>query len=165
MISPLSKKTRDRIIYIIEEIKYIPLQYIFEMMLFDLVTFIFILYWPTATLAIECLKCYQDLKLDSSDVLNTARPECSKSYEPGQMCVGTLAMRFEHKNATITFSHLSEEVMILSNGNRIVKNSTKIFFNKDITLHMSQSFCTDSADCVQDINNTYNKSKFDKYKQ
>ena len=135
------------------------------MMLCYLITFVFILYLPTKSLAIQCFTCDQKLQFGSSDVLNTTRPECDKSNGPGEMCVATLDARFDYKNASVSFIHSPEEILILTNANRFTLNLTTILFKKETMLFSAQFFCADSAICAQDMNETYNKSKFNKFKR
>jgi hypothetical protein len=134
------------------------------MMLCYLITFVFILYLPIKSLAIECFTCSQKLQFGSSDVLNTTRPDCNKVNALGELCFASLNARFDYKIASVDFSHVPEELMILSNAIRFTLNSTTIWFKKEAMLYSAQFFCVDSAVCAQDMNETYNRSTFDKYK-
>jgi len=119
---------------------------------------------PTATLAIECLKCDQTLKLNSLEVLNTTMPGCHTTFQSGHLCFSRLSIEFENKNASVTFNHLSEQTLIFSNGHKMTINSITVWFNKNVTTQSYESICTDTATCVEDVNKTYNISKFDEYK-
>ncbi len=102
-------------------------------MFYYFATFVLILYLPVATLAIECLKCDQKLKLNSSDVLNTTRSECQKTTESSDMCMVSLTIDFEKKTATAYFGHVPNEASILSNENKIIIDMITIWFNKNVT--------------------------------
>jgi hypothetical protein len=133
-------------------------------MFYYFATFVLILYLPVATLAIECLQCYQELKLYSSEVLNTTRSECQKTTESGDMCMASLLIDFEKKTATAYFGHLPNSAPILSNENKIIIDSITIWFNKKITSRTIQLFSFDNVAGAEDLNKTYNKSKHVKYK-
>lgn len=137
---------------------------IFAIMFWYLVSSVLIFYLPTTTLAIECLKCNQALKFNSSEMLNTTAPACTKTHKQNHLCTAMLSIEFENKNASVIFDHLSEQELIFSNRYNWTKNSITIWFDKDITTQSFQSVCSNSAICVDDVNKTYNKSKFDKYK-
>jgi len=133
-------------------------------MFYHFATFVLILYLPVAALAIECLQCYQELKFNSSNVLNTTRPECQKKTESGDMCLFFLLIDFENQNATANFGHVPDQTPILSNENKIIIDSITIWFNKNITSRIFQLYSFDSVAGAEDLNKTYNKSKHIKYK-
>jgi hypothetical protein len=119
---------------------------------------------PTATLAIDCLKCDQTLKLNFSEVLNTTVPGCHETVQSDRLCFSRLSIEFKNKTASVTFNQLSEQTLIFSNGHKMTTNSITVWFNKDITTQSYESICSDTSTCVEDVNKTYNISKFDEYK-
>jgi len=127
-------------------------------------TFAPIFYFPAETLAIECLQCYQELKFESSEVFNTTRSECTKKSQVGDMCLASLSIDFGDKTATAYFSHVPDQALLFTNGNKIIIDAMTIWFNKNITTQSFQSFDIDTAAGVEELNKTYNKSKLNKYK-
>ncbi len=133
-------------------------------MLYYLTKFALIFYLPAATLAIQCIQCQQKLDLNSSEVLTTTRSECIKKNELGDMCLATLSIDFESKTAVANLSHLPDQALIFSNGNKITTDKLTIWFNKNIASQSIQLIGIDNEADLQDLNKTYNKSELDKYK-
>jgi hypothetical protein len=125
-----------------------------------LVTFALIFYFPTSTLAVGCIYCSQSLNFNQPGGLNTTRPECEKKYGPSEMCTASLKIQFEYNNASVHFSDFPDETLIFSNENKMVLNTTSMWFNKDRTIQQFSSICTEIAACVEAVNMTYNTSKF-----
>lgn len=139
-------------IYFIEMIRYF-------------VTFVLVLHLPSSILSIECWTCLQELKLNSSEHLNISAPDCSKKEEPGQRCVGTLFIDYQKNTANLLLSAAFDQVLFLSNRNRMTTNVTMIWFDKDKAGVSLQSTCNNHDLCIEDVNKTYSLSKFNQINQ
>ncbi|CAF1219335.1 unnamed protein product [Adineta ricciae] len=128
-------------------------------MYFSLLTFLFVLHFVALTFALRCSVCHQSLVFNSSETINTARPECRVTYSDSQMCMSVLSIDYESKTANVTFNHLHEQEIIFTNGHMISTNSIKIWFSKDVVFHDVQAFCFNSTICAEDMNKIYKRMK------
>jgi len=87
-----------------------------------------------------------------------------KKYQSGDMCLATLFIDFENKTASVTLDNYPDQALIFSNGNKITTDKLTISFNKNIAFQSIQLIGIDNEADLQDLNKTYNKSRFDKYK-
>ena len=132
-------------------------------MYFSLLTFLFVLHFVALTFALRCSVCHQTLAFNSSETINTERPECRVTYSDSQMCMSVLFIDYESKTANVTFNHLHEQEIIFTNGYMISSSSIKIWFSKDVVSHDMQSFCFNSTICAEDMNKIYKRSKFSQF--
>lgn len=128
-------------------------------MFYYLAAFILTIYLPVATPAIECLECDQKLKLNSPELLNTTRTECTKKYQVGDMCLATLSIDFENQTAIAYLSHLPDQSLTFFNGNRMTTSLITIWLSKNLASQSIQSMGIDNAAVVEDINKMYSRSK------
>jgi hypothetical protein len=74
------------------------------------------------------------------------------------MCLASLSIDFGDKTATAYFSHVPDQALLFTNGNKIIIDAITIWFNKNITTQSFQSFDIDTAAGVEELNKTSNKT-------
>jgi hypothetical protein len=130
-------------------------------MFYCLTVLVFIVYLPVVTLAIQCMECTQNLKLNSPELLNTTRPECIKKNQASDMCDAMLSIDFEEQTATANLGHLPDQSLTFSNGRKMMASSITIWLSKNIAFQSVLSMGLDNAAVVEDINKMYDESKLD----
>ena len=116
--------------------------------------------FPSINAATTCQTCFQQVKLNALNALNTSNAVCPLEIKQGDLCLGLLVMDFLHGTASINLDGLTEDALIFSNGNQISIKSAVIWLSKERATVTLQSICRTSGECVRDINNTYHASMY-----
>jgi hypothetical protein len=108
----------------------------------------------------QCIECTQTLNLTSSEMINTARPECKQQNITSTMCMATLRIDYEQNNALVSFNGSSEDSLNITIQNRIFTHNVQISFAPAKLESMLQVYCMYSSSCIRDIQHVYRKGKF-----
>ena len=124
-----------------------------------LAAFVLICCWSTVTVAGQCVRCARTIVMNSSDTVNTNNPACVKEVDPSVLCISMLKIQFNNGNASVIHGNLPQDMLVLTNGNKMISNTTTIWFSKNGVTQELQSICVGPAGCVEDVTNTYDASK------
>ena len=118
--------------------------------------FILTLSFFCPTSALQCLDCNQKLNLESSEIINTARSECKFVDAPYSTCLQSLHVRYFKKEASVQFGINPTELLVLSNAEQIITNTTMIWLEKNQFERTFKIDCFNNDSCKESImNNIY----------